>query len=229
MRSLLFEKVILYFRKPFFLEQLHFFLQHSDVRVLDIGSGNYIPAMIKRYYPAIKYYGLDRVKEYNRDAQGGAVSENFYAMELPSEEFDRMVPFDFFDVIVMSHVLEHIPNSKEFLPDIIKKVKRGGILYMEFPSQRSTHLPRLKGWLFRGGLNFYDDPTHINIYSRSEIEAELFDAGCEIVRSNVRRSWKRIVFLPFYILYSLKEWGYINGGAFWDVFGFAEYIIAQKK
>ena len=223
----LLNKLILYFRKPFSLEKLHPYLRRDGVNLLDIGCGNHAPTTTKSYYPRIQYYGLDRAKDYNLDSLDFAVMKAFYEVELPDGNL-KPVPVDFFDVIIMQHVIEHIPDGKNCLSGIIEKLKRNGIIYLEFPAERSTRLPRLKGGLFQGGLNFYDDPSHVNVYSRHEIEEALKSCGCKILNSGTRRSWKRIIFMSFYILYSLKEWRFINGGAFWDLCGFAEYIVARK-
>jgi len=52
--------------------------------------------------------------------------------------------------------------------------------------------------------------------------------GYKIIESGTRRSLKRIAFFPFYLLHSIIFRGNIDGGVFWDIFGFAEYILTQR-
>ena len=60
----------------------------------------------------------------------------------------KKIPYknNYFDRIIISHVLEHIPQPELFLKEMMKKLKRGGIL--------SISLPNDPGFLWRLGRFF---------------------------------------------------------------------------
>jgi hypothetical protein len=104
------------------------------------------------------------------------------------------------------------------------KLKKGGKIYIEFPGLHSTKLPSM-----RDTLNFYDDDTHVRIYSVTEIEALLKKQGFKIIKSGTRRYWPYILALPITIITETLKKGYLPGGVFWDLMGFAEYAYAEKE
>lgn len=98
------------------------------------------------------------------------------------------------------------------------------MIYIEYPSARSTKFPSMKG-----ALNFYDDPTHCRIYTLDEIESLLLEKSFKILSSGVRRDWVRIVLLPLFMVSSKIKLGYVSGSVFGDLVGFADYVFAEKQ
>lgn len=214
-----------YLEKPVKFDLLDKWISKKYIEILDIGCGNHSATRIKKYYPNCVYYGLDRDKNYNNDAEDFKAMEKYYEIDLSGNiNTFKTVPNKFFDCIILSHILEHLINGEDVLLNCLPKLKTGGVVYVEFPSPRSVHLPSM-----RGTLNFYDDLTHKKIYRIKEIENLLKSEGYSIVKSGTRRSSKRILLLPVYILASLINLRYISGHVFWDILGFSNYIIAQKK
>jgi hypothetical protein len=78
-------------------------------------------------------------------------------------------------------------------------------------------------------LNFYDDPTHVRIYSVPEVKGILEQNGMEVLRGTTRRYWPYIALLPITLVTETIKYGFIPGGVFWDITGFAEYLFARKK
>jgi 2-polyprenyl-3-methyl-5-hydroxy-6-metoxy-1,4-benzoquinol methylase len=54
----------------------------------------------------------------------------------------------------MTHVIEHLYNGDKVLKNILSKLKSNGFF---LPSMYNT-------------LNFYDDPTHVHVYSVKELK-----------------------------------------------------------
>ena len=52
--------------------------------------------------------------------------------------------------------------------------------------------------------------------------------GITVLQGGTRRDWVRVALLPLLILNSLRVFGFISGGCFWDLLGFAEYVVARK-
>ena len=217
--------IIKYLEKTVRLDLLDKWLSAPSVKVLDIGCGNHSASTMKKYYPDCKYYGLDLNKNFNNNASDFDAMENFYEIDLNSkpEELD-IVPNDFFDCIILSHTIEHLKNGEDILLRLSSKLKKRGILYIETPAPRTLNFPN-----FKVGLNFYSDPTHIKVYPVSGLEKFLNNNGFSVISLGTRRSLKRIVFFPFYALGSLVRYKYLSAGVFYDIVGFADYLIAYKN
>src|SRR5690349_14930869 len=113
--------------------------------------------------------------------------KQFYEMDLTQLKFDA-IPDNFFDVIMMSHIIEHLHNGDKVIEGVLQKLKKGGLIYIEYPGQKSTTLPSMKRT-----LNFYDDPTHVRIYSVPEVKGILENNGMQVLRSGTRRYWPYIL------------------------------------
>ncbi len=191
-------------------------------RLLDIGAGNHSATFLKNLFPACEYYGLDISRGYNNDATDFALMKDFYEMDLTLLEFEK-IPDRFFDAILLVHVIEHLHNGDKVLEGLLPKLGSGGVIYIEYPGLRSTKLPSM-----RGSLNFSDDPTHVRLYSVPEISAILLKDGVKVARSGTRRHWRYIILMPLLLPYRYSQRGHLVGGDFWDLLGFAEYVLGRK-
>jgi len=191
--------------------------------LLDVGAGNHSATKITSLFPNCEYYGLDISREYNNDSEDFRVMKDFFQLDLTYLDYSK-IPDEFFDGIWMVHVIEHLHNGELALPKLLEKLKPGGYFYLEYPGERSLHLPSM-----RGTLNFRDDPTHVKIYSVAQLQ-EIFEANnCEVMACGTRRNWWYILGMPLRMIESLIQKGYLQGNIFWDILGFAEYVYAKKK
>ena len=192
-------------------------------KLLDVGAGNHSATKITSLFPNCEYYGLDISREYNNDSEDFRVMKDFFQLDLTYLDYSK-IPDEFFDGIWMVHVIEHLHNGDLALPKLLEKLKPGGYFYLEYPGERSLHLPSM-----RGTLNFRDDPTHVKIYSVAQLQ-EIFEANnCEVMACGTRRNWWYILGMPLRMIESLIQKGYLQGNIFWDILGFAEYVYAKKK
>ncbi len=191
--------------------------------LLDIGAGNHSASKTKKWFPQCEYHGLDLDKSYNNDENDFKQMEAFYEVNLESLEFDK-IPNNHFDFIMMAHVIEHLKNGDKVLLNLFSKLKVGGYFYVEYPGIRSTRLPKMKGT-----LNFFDDSTHVRIYSLRELYNLFMENGFEIERGGKRRYWPNILLMPFKIPHNIVKYGKIIPSIFWDLLGFADYVLAKKK
>ncbi|RZJ91550.1 MAG: class I SAM-dependent methyltransferase, partial [Hymenobacter sp.] len=111
-------------------------------RLLDIGAGNHSASNTKKWFPNCEYYGVDLDKNYNNDERDFQVMTAFYEMNLEELSFEA-IPDDYFDFIMLAHVIEHLRNGDAVLEGLLPKLKKGGMLYVEFPGLHSTALPRM--------------------------------------------------------------------------------------
>ncbi|MCX8472328.1 MAG: methyltransferase domain-containing protein [Sediminibacterium sp.] len=147
----------------------------------------------------------------------------FYELDLTKLDYSD-IPDNFFDVILITHVIEHLHNGDEVLPLLIKKMKNNGVIYVEYPGQKSTKLPSMSG-----SLNFYDDPSHVRIYSIQELKKVFNNNNCSVINCGTRRNYYYIMALPFRLVYSLISGKKIKGNLFWDLLGFAEFLEVRKS
>jgi SAM-dependent methyltransferase len=191
--------------------------------LLDVGTGNHSASRITSLFPGCTYYGLDINKEYNNDSLDFTVMKDFYELDLTKLDY-HIIPDEHFDGIWMAHVIEHLHNGDKVLPLLLKKLKKGGYFYIEYPGKKSTRLPSM-----RGTLNFNDDASHVRLYSVPELAGIFTANNCTVLRSGTRRNWFYILAMPARMLISLIKKGHLEGNNFWDILGFAEYLWVKKQ
>lgn len=190
---------------------------------LDVGCGNHSASYTKAFFPQCKYYGIDATRQYNTSDEDFSLMEKFYEKDITNLDFAD-IPNSFFDVIMMTHIIEHLNNGDDVIIGLLPKLKKGGIIYIEYPSAKSVHFPSKPET-----LNFYDDPTHVRIYTIKEICELLERHGFKINNAGTRRSYLNILLMPARILYNKIKRGFVPGSVYWDLYGFAEFVYAQKK
>lgn len=191
--------------------------------LLDIGAGNHSASKTKGVFPNCEYHGVDLDKTYHNDERDFEAMAAFYEMDLTLLNFNS-IPDAYFDFIRMTHVIEHLHNGDEVVSGLLPKLKPGGYIYVEFPGVKSTRLPSMEGT-----LNFYDDKTHVRVYSSKELGQQMSKEGCRILSSGTRRNMAFILAMPFLTASALLRGKKLQGPYFWDILGFAEYVFAQKQ
>ncbi|MEK9726950.1 MAG: class I SAM-dependent methyltransferase [Candidatus Margulisiibacteriota bacterium] len=199
--------------------------KRAPLIILDIGCGNQSPSVTKKYFPNCIYHGVDR-EIYNNSSDDITLIDKYYELDLEVNDLDE-IPDNYYDLIFMAHVIEHIDNGLDVVDRLSKKLKQGGHLYIEYPSLNSLRLPSADG-----SLHFCDDSTHKKLYSMLDLSNRLMGSGCSIIVGKTRRSFLRILLSPIGLFFNLFYFlfkGRIHSMLMWDLFGFAEFIIARKK
>jgi hypothetical protein len=68
----------------------------------------------------------------------------------------------------------------------------------------------------------------VRLYKHEEIAAILRGGGLTIERAGTRCDWTGIVFMPLHAFNAKRFHGFVPGGVFWDLFGFAEEVFAVR-
>ena len=197
--------------------------KQGEFVLLDIGAGNHSASKTKKWFPNCEYHGLDLNKNYNNDENDFKLMQSFYELNLEELNLDSVSNANF-DFIMMAHVIEHLKNGDQVLVKLLAKLKPGGYLYVEYPGIKSTQLPRMKGT-----LNFFDDDTHVRVYSLTELYNLFLKNNTEIIKGGTRKYIPNILMMPFKVIHNLIKYGKILPSIFWDLFGFAEFILIKKK
>lgn len=201
---------------------LHACFGNAPFILLDIGSGNHSPSKTRSIFPNCQYHGVDMDKYYNNDERDINAMHAFYELDLTSLNFD-IIPNNHFDFIRMTHVIEHLKNGDQVIVNLLPKLKVGGYIYIEYPGIKSTKLPSMTGT-----LNFYDDATHVRIYSVPELRNLLQSNKLKVLQAGTRRNLLFLSAMPFRIINGLLKNGKLQGNYFWDLLGFAEFVFAKK-
>jgi SAM-dependent methyltransferase len=208
---------------PFRFRMLRRHLETSSPRILDVGCASESPKITKQAFPSSYYTAID-ISPPDEDML--PYIDRFIHIDAGSLNYSELTNASF-DVLILSHVLEHIRNGEDVLASLLPKLKVGGIVYIEFPSIRSLGLPSAINT-----LQFCDDPTHLRLYSLVQIANILLDNGFKVVDGGTRRDWPRIVFSPLCIpsqIVSLFKYQKLNAKGLWDIAGFAEFAIGIRK
>lgn len=100
-------------------------------KILEIGPGyGFLGQALLAQWPRIQYYGL----ETDISCHSGLKVKGI-KLHLPSSPLPQV------DLIIMSHVLEHIPNPEDFLKNLARKLKKNGCIFIEVPCNDFLHKP----------------------------------------------------------------------------------------
>ena len=196
---------------------------NKTFKLLDVGVGNHSASKTVSLFPSCEYYGVDLNKDYNNNDEDFRVMKCFYEMDLTNLDF-HLIPDDYFDGIWIVHVIEHLHNGDKVIENLVGKLKVGGYFYVEYPGSRSTKLPSMYGT-----LNFYDDLSHVRLYSVKELEELFVKKGCKVIKGGTRRNLYFILISPFRIFGHWIRGKKLIGNIFWDLLGFAEFIYVRKE
>ncbi|HOE05633.1 MAG TPA: class I SAM-dependent methyltransferase [Bacteroidales bacterium] len=208
---------------PANLKKIYSVFRKKPFLLLDAGSGNSAATKLKKHMPKCLYYGIDITRDYNYRPDDFALMEGFWEKDLTQLSFGD-IPDQHFDAIIMTHVIEHLHNGDQVIEALLSKLKSGGYIYIEYPSARSVNFPSK-----RGTLNFYDDPTHVRIYTLNEVKSIVEKSGCTVQDAAIRRDLRNILIMPVKMLHNRIKYGYVMSSVYWDWYGFAEYVFARKN
>jgi len=218
------KKIRDWFNRPFYLDRLFNYLPDRRPVILDVGCGTHSASIIKKFLPEAEYHGIDKDTSYLISEADLALMKRFYEINLASPSALDQIPKNHFSLIIMSHVLEHIHTGEEVILKLSECLRKDGLMYLEFPSLHSVKLPSIG----KGTLNFHDDPTHVTLHDYRKLAELLKKNGFVVLESGIRRGWKRILFLWLYQLRSIISGEGLRSSHFYDITGFASYVLAKK-
>ena len=197
----------------------------SRIEFLDIGCGTRSAQKTKMWLPNATYTGVD-ITEGVLASEDRAFIDRFVLVS-PKDTTYVDLPMAHYDVVMLSHVLEHMRDPVAAVRSLASKVKPGGFMYLAFPSKKSLSLPSGKGT-----LRFCDDASHVSIIDFAIMSQVLLDEGFEIVRAGHSKDMPRLLLglmlYPFSHLRRLVT-GVLDARGLWFVYGFEDMVFARKR
>lgn len=153
-------------------------------RILDVGCGTGAAVIdLKRLFGrGVEVIGID-VVQLQIDLAQEKIKKSAVWAEV--EWYDgESIPFpkDYFDAVYTSDVLGHVKNVPEWLFNLNRVLKPGGVLAMFSESELGKHA-YIRKYMFKRGLNV--DPHaefHISLYSKAKLRNMISEAGFDIKR-----------------------------------------------
>lgn len=184
----LFGKAVIGFKESRILKNLR--LQNSaKVRILDIGcgSGNFLTSInskiFEKYGVEVNLEGYEKCRQQNLRVFNKQLKECSFEAE-------------YFDVITMWHVLEHLDKPEELLIEARRILKNGGLLIVATPNTDS--------WGFKLGLKDWfhlDAPRHLILYNRRSLAVLLKKTGFRV------GNFKKIFYdFPLDLFWSIRKY-----------------------
>ena len=192
----------------------------ESLTILDIGCGNHSPQYFRTRFPKAWYVGIDK-GSYNNSCEDVRAADQLLDLDLEQSSLARLGERAF-DVVILSHILEHLGSPMTILRDAAQRVAKGGMIYVAFPHPDSVGFPSHKGT-----LNFFDDPTHVSVIDPGSVRALLIDCGLRVVYSERPRMARNLALMPIRLIIGWAI-GLGAGPALWDLYGFEQVIVAKR-
>lgn len=162
--------------------------------VLDVGPGN--GSLMNQI---TERGGLVVGVEPDPVAAEVARSRGLEVFDGTAEDMPDAVGVERFDVVTMSHVLEHCPDTVAALDNVRRALKPGGTFICEVPNNACT-AARLAGATWR----WLDVPRHVNFFTPRSLAATLEQAGLEPMA--VEFSGYERMFSPQWLSFEQRNW-----------------------
>jgi 2-polyprenyl-3-methyl-5-hydroxy-6-metoxy-1,4-benzoquinol methylase len=139
---------------------------------------------------------LDHARQFGWEPYGIEVSP--YAVEYAQKKLNIKVeqgilqentfPGSFFDVVICSHVVEHVPSPRMLLRLIRKILRPGGVVLILVPTQFASLSYRVLGKVRGEG-----PPLHLYFFSRRTLSSLLVQEGFSVVQSEMNTEVAHLV------------------------------------
>jgi 2-polyprenyl-3-methyl-5-hydroxy-6-metoxy-1,4-benzoquinol methylase len=198
----------------------------EGIRILDVGCGPHA-MYTKAHFNVTEYHGVDKQMWPGFEELYTHLDKMFY-MDLEQPDVSQIQDAHY-NLIIMSHVIEHLGNGLEVIEMMTKKLAPNGVLYIESPSVRTINYPSAIGF-----MNFYDDPTHKRLYFDNEIIHTLQATGLRVLFTGFRRTLARTILLPpisllLNLFYYLPVKRRITAWGLWELLGVARVWVGIRQ
>lgn len=187
-------------------------------KILDIGCGDGT-GLLKLKKEGWETYGVeisDLAAKYARE-KGGL---NVFTGTVEAAEFDA----EFFDGIILSHVVEHLYNPKSTLTEVNRILKKNGILIICLPNFSSVEAKIFeKYWIG------WDLPRHLYHYTPITITSLLNKTGFNVLKIEYDNNPNNMLSSLKYIFMAHHINPIIGLGVFYPFINLVSILLAKSK
>lgn len=139
----------------------------AGARICDLGCGH------ARYLQAFKALGFDVIGvEPDPVARAQAAEAGVRVEPGTSEDVPDSLPDGAFDLVIMTHSLEHCRDPRKALDNVFRLTRSGGYCYIEVPNCTAEHFRT-----FTICSEMFDVPRHIYFFSPDSLRAMMTGVG----------------------------------------------------
>jgi len=143
---------------------------NADSAILELGSAT------GEFLAELRRYGRTRLLGLELSAEAARIARARHGLDVRAGQLDEVsLPPASFDVVLMRHVLEHLPDPRETLTRIAHLLRPGGYCIFTIPNIDS-HTARIFGRDWYG----YQFPRHFFLFPQPALVALLERSGLRI-------------------------------------------------
>ena len=176
-----------------------------QARVLDVGCGTGRHLLELSRYEG-RFIGLDMSREDLRKLNYLLLltkAKQPVVAKISAVEGDgERLPFadGLFDCVICTETLEHVPDDRAVVRELMRVLRRGGTLVISVPDEHSERL------LWKFSPRYRTTPGgHVRIYGRKQIADVLRESGAEPFATDFRHSLESVRWLVHSVVD--REWG----------------------
>lgn len=174
------------------IEKAAEFNKNEIKNFLDVGCGEGY-SLIEAANRGWDVHGVDITDHRNELAKSKDIKF------INSDLMNSKLPSDYFDIVYLDSVLEHVNNPCDYLSEIKRILKKGGILYLGVPNEDSLFNDfrkiyfKIMGKRIAEKIKPFQSPYHINGFNTKSLTFGLTKAGFKIVE--LRNFANRLLFM----------------------------------
>ncbi|MBN1645142.1 class I SAM-dependent methyltransferase [Candidatus Woesearchaeota archaeon] len=137
----------------------------NKLKILDAGCGEgHLIEKLNQKNSQNYYYGIDLTKVAINSAEKRCPRAKIFLMDLTKLKFKD----NFFDIVICSDVLEHIPRYRLAIEELKRVTKKNGFLIITFPNEILWTISRF----FLGRIPF-KIPDHFNSFTPQKMKSQV--------------------------------------------------------
>ena len=176
------------------------FIPKTATKILEVGCGqaNFSEQLLQ---DGREIWGI----ELNPDAAKVA-SEKLHKVFAGTVESNLgNIPKDYFDVIIMNDVIEHLTYPKEVLEQLMPTLVKNGVVVSSIPNVRYSK--NIFKMLFKRDWKYTEsgilDNTHFRFFTKKSIKRMFKETGFEIEKCKGINVTASFLYFPFAVLFNI--------------------------